>query len=297
MRFVIVTGMSGAGKSTALKMLEDMGYFCVDNLPIPLLGKFAQFVNEGSSGSIQKVALGVDIRSGKGMDGLEKTLEEIGVTGLAYEILFLDANEEVLVKRYKETRRTHPLAGSGRVENGIREERNKLGFLKERADYILDTSQLLTRELKSELDKIFVKNQGFKSLMITILSFGFKYGIPSDSDLVFDVRFLPNPYYIDELKALSGNDAPVSEYVMSHEASLTFLNKLEDMIEFLIPNYILEGKNQLVVSIGCTGGKHRSVTLANGLYERLSKSEEYGVRIEHRDIGKDAIRKKMDETR
>lgn len=297
MRFVIITGMSGAGKSTALKMLEDAGYFCVDNLPIPLLEKFAQFITEGNSGSIQKVALGVDIRSGAAMEGLEKALEEISLTGLEHEILFLDANDDVLVKRYKETRRTHPLAGTGRVENGIREERNKLKFLKLHADYIIDTSQLLTRELKSELDKIFVRNQGFKSLMITVLSFGFKYGIPSDSDLVFDVRFLPNPYYLDELRPLSGNDAPVSDYVMGFEASRVFLDKLEDMINFLIPNYILEGKNQLVVSIGCTGGKHRSVTLANSLYQRLQKSEEYGVRIEHRDIGKDAIRKKMDETR
>ncbi|MCI6429885.1 MAG: RNase adapter RapZ [Oliverpabstia sp.] len=297
MRFVIVTGMSGAGKSTALKMLEDAGYFCVDNLPIPLLEKFAQFITEGNSGSIQKVALGVDIRSGAAMEGLARALEEISMTGLEYEILFLEADDDVLIKRYKETRRAHPLAGSGRVENGIREEREKLKFLKAHADYILDTSQLLTRELKSELDKIFVKNQGFKSLMITVLSFGFKYGIPSDSDLVFDVRFLPNPYYIDELRPLSGNDAPVSEYVMGFDASQIFLDKLEDMIGFLIPNYILEGKNQLVVSIGCTGGKHRSVTLANGLYQRLQKSEEYGVRIEHRDIGKDAIRKRMDETR
>lgn len=297
MRFVIVTGMSGAGKSTALKMLEDAGYFCVDNLPIPLLEKFAQFITEGNSGSIQKVALGVDIRSGAAMEGLARALEEISMTGLEYEILFLEADDDVLIKRYKETRRAHPLAGSGRVENGIREEREKLKFLKAHADYILDTSQLLTRELKSELDKIFVKNQGFKSLMITVLSFGFKYGIPSDSDLVFDVRFLPNPYYIDELRPLSGNDAPVSEYVMGFDASQIFLDKLEDIIGFLIPNYILEGKNQLVVSIGCTGGKHRSVTLANGLYQRLQKSEEYGVRIEHRDIGKDAIRKRMDETR
>ena len=297
MRFVIVTGMSGAGKSTALKMLEDAGYFCVDNLPIPLLEKFAQFITEGNSGSIQKVALGVDIRSGAAMDGLARALEEISMTGLEYEILFLEAEDDVLVKRYKETRRTHPLAGSGRVENGIRQEREKLKYLIAHADYILDTSQLLTRELKSELDKIFVKNQSFKSLMITVLSFGFKYGIPADSDLVFDVRFLPNPYYIDELRPLSGNDAPVSEYVMGFEASQVFLDKLEDMIEFLIPNYILEGKNQLVVSIGCTGGKHRSVTLANALYQRLQKSEEYGVRIEHRYIGKDAIRKRMDEVR
>lgn len=291
MRFVIITGMSGAGKSTALKMLEDAGYFCVDNLPIPLLEKFSQFITEGNSGSIQKVALGVDIRSGAGMEDLARALEEISLTGLGYEILFLDANDDVLVKRYKETRRTHPLAGSGRVENGIHEERKKLAYLKLHADYIIDTSQLLTRELKSELDKIFIKNQRFKNLMITVLSFGFKYGIPSDSDLVFDVRFLPNPYYIDELRPLSGNDKPVSDYVMGFDAARVFLDKLEDMINFLIPNYIEEGKNQLVVSIGCTGGKHRSVTLANGLYQRLQNSESYGIRIEHRDIGKDAIRK------
>ena len=297
MRFVIVTGMSGAGKSTALKILEDAGYFCVDNLPIPLLEKFAQFIVEGNSGSIQKVALGVDVRSGGDMEGVEKALEEIRLTGLEYEILYLDAEDEVLVKRYKETRRTHPLSGSGRVENGIREERRRLKYLKEHADYILDSSQLLTRELKAELDKIFVKNMGFKNLMITVLSFGFKYGIPSDSDLVFDVRFLPNPYYIDELRPLSGNDKPVSDYVMNCEASRIFLDKLADMVSFLIPNYIQEGKNQLVVSIGCTGGKHRSVTLANALYQRLEQSEEYGVRIEHRDIGTDAIRKKMNEVR
>ena len=294
MRFVIVTGMSGAGKSTALKMLEDAGYFCVDNLPIPLLEKFSQFISQGNSGSIQKVALGVDIRSGLDMKGMERALEEITMNGLDYEILFLDANDDVLVKRYKETRRSHPLSRSGRVETGIRQERDKLVCLKKHANYISDTSQLLTRELKGELDKIFVKNQNFKNLMITILSFGFKYGIPSDSDLVFDVRFLPNPYYIDSMRPLSGNDAPVRDYVMGFEAAQVFLDKLEDLVLFLIPNYILEGKNQLVVSIGCTGGKHRSVTLANALYQRLEKSEEYGIRIEHRDIGKDAIRKKMD---
>ncbi len=297
MRFVMVTGMSGAGKSTALKMLEDMGYFCVDNLPIPLLEKFAQFITEGNSGSIQKVALGVDIRNGSAIIGLEKVLEEILLTGLEYEILFLDASDEVLIKRYKETRRAHPLAATGRVESGICKERQMLEFLRTHADYIMDTSQLLTRELKVELENIFVRNAEFKSLMVTVLSFGFKYGIPADSDLVFDVRFLPNPYYIDELRPLSGNDALVRDYVMGFDSSKLFLDKLEDMIRFLIPNYILEGKNQLVVSVGCTGGKHRSVTLANALYQRLDKSDEYGLRIEHRDIGKDAIRKKIDETR
>ena len=293
MRFVIVTGMSGAGKSTALKMLEDMGYFCVDNLPIPLLDKFSQLVTAGDSDSVQNIALGVDIRSGKDFSKISLMLEQVQKWGIKYEILFLDAEEEVLVKRYKETRRTHPLSGAGRVENGIREEREKLNFLKASADYIIDTSQLLTRELKSELEKIFVKNQKFNNLVITILSFGFKYGIPSDSDLVFDVRFLPNPYYFEDLRPLSGNDAPVNDYVMGFDTAKEFLEKLNDMVRFLIPNYISEGKTQLVISIGCTGGKHRSVTLANQLYLKLSDSAEYGIRIEHRDIGKDAIRKRL----
>ena len=211
--------------------------------------------------------------------------------GIEYRILFLDASDDVLVKRYKETRRTHPLAGLGRVDEGIRKERKALEFLKKDADYILDTSQLLTRELKAELDKIFVQDQKFKNLMITVLSFGFKYGIPADSDLVFDVRFLPNPYYVEGMRPLSGNDAPVRDYVMGFETAQVFAEKLEDMIRFLIPNYISEGKHQLIISIGCTGGKHRSVTLANELYRRLSNAKDYGIRIEHRDLEKDAIRK------
>ncbi len=293
MRFVIVTGMSGAGKSTALKMLEDAGYFCVDNLPIPLMEKFAQFAVESVPQGIQKVALGVDIRSGKVLDQLEAVLEHMAVNRMEYEILFLDADDEVLIKRYKETRRSHPLAGNARVDKGIRAEREKLAFLKKHADYILDTSHLLTRELKAELDKIFVKDQKFKNLMITVLSFGFKYGIPEDADLVFDVRFLPNPYYVENLRPLTGNDILVRDYVMGYDAAIQFLDKLTDMITFLIPNYVIEGKNQLVIGVGCTGGKHRSVTLANELYCRLGTKEEYGVRIEHRDIGKDAVTKRM----
>lgn len=192
-----------------------------------------------------------------------------------------------LVRRYKETRRSHPLAGAGRVDDGIQKERERLQFLKEYADYILDTSKLLTRELKAELEKIFVENRTFKNLMVTVLSFGFKYGIPQDADLVFDVRFLPNPYYLENLRPLSGNDRPVSDYVMGFEAAHVFSDKLEDMIRFLIPNYILEGKTQLVIAVGCTGGKHRSVTLANELYRRLGENDTYGIRIEHRDIEKD----------
>ena len=285
MRFVIITGMSGAGKSTALKMLEDMGYFCVDNLPIALLGKFAELAG-APGGEINKVALGVDIRSGQALGELETELEKLAIKGLSYEILFLDASDSVLVKRYKETRRSHPLAKGGRVDKGIQEEREKLAFLKKHADYILDTSQLLTRELNQELDKIFMQNQEFKNLMITVLSFGFKYGIPQDCDLVFDVRFLPNPFYVDDLKQKTGNDKEVQDYVMGFEVSHVFLNKRTDMLEFLIPNYVLEGKNQLVIGVGCTGGKHRSVTLANRLYEALNGQKEYGVRLEHRDIRK-----------
>ena len=291
MRFVIVTGMSGAGKSTALNRLEDMGYFCVDNLPISLISKFAEMAYTPGS-EIQRVALGVDVRSGEALGKLEDVLESMAAASQKYEILFLDAEDSVLVKRYKETRRNHPLAGGERVDKGIEEERKRLAFLKERADYIIDTSQLLTRELKAELDKIFIQNQDYKNLFITILSFGFKYGIPVDSDLVFDVRFLPNPYYVEGLRAKTGNDKEIQDYVMQFQEANVFLDKLEDMLEFLIPNYITEGKNQLVISIGCTGGKHRSVTLANELYKRLSGKKGYGLKIEHRDIGKDALRGK-----
>ena len=292
MRFVIVTGMSGAGKSTALKMLEDAEYFCVDNLPIPLVEKFAQLTADGTSGEIQKVAVGIDIRSGQALPDLQNVLEWMSINGICYEILFLDASDDVLVKRYKETRRSHPLAGSERVDKGIAKERERLAFLKERASYIIDTSQLLTRELKAEIEKIFVQNQDYKNLFVTILSFGFKYGIPADSDLVFDVRFLPNPYYVEGLRAKTGNDKEIQDYVLQFKEAHEFLDKLEDMINFLIPNYIAEGKNQLVISIGCTGGKHRSVTLANELYKRMADKKEYGLKIEHRDIGKDALRGK-----
>ena len=285
MKFVIVTGMSGAGKSTALKMLEDMGYFCVDNLPIALLPKFAELAHAPGS-DISQVAVGVDIRNGRSLDEMASVLENLKASGVAYQILYLEASDEVLVKRYKETRRAHPLAKQGRVEDGIRLEREKLLYLKENATYILDTSQLLTRELKKALEQILVEEKNFKNLMITVLSFGFKYGIPNGCDLVFDVRFLPNPYYVDGLKYKTGNDEEVQDFVMDYEISHIFLDKLVDMLNFLIPNYILEGKNQLVIGIGCTGGKHRSVTLANKLFEALSDRSEYGVRLEHRDVSR-----------
>ena len=291
MRFVIVTGMSGAGKSTAMKMMEDIGFFCIDNLPIQLVDKLVEFYEKFES-NIDKVAIGIDIRDKEGLEHIESTLTSLTEKKVLYDILFLDAENEVLIKRYKETRRNHPLAGRERIENGIVQEREKLEFLKKKATYIIDTSQLLTRELKLELEKIFVENQDYKNLFVTILSFGFKYGIPSDSDIVMDVRFLPNPYYVDGLRAKTGNDKEIQDYVMQFEDAQVFLDKLEDLVKFLIPHYIEEGKNQLVISIGCTGGKHRSVTLANELYKRLQSEKDYGLKIEHRDIAKDALRGK-----
>jgi UPF0042 nucleotide-binding protein len=291
LELVFVTGMSGAGKSTALKMLEDMGYFCVDNLPASLIGKMIELTVDGEEGRIHKVAMGVDIRSGS-LTEVRDVLQDLREKGIRYKILFLDADDSTLIKRYKETRRSHPLAKGGRVESGIAKEREQLEELKKSADYILDTSQLLTRELRTELEKIFVEDENFKSLMVTILSFGFKYGIPADSDLVFDVRFLPNPYYVPELKHLTGKDREVQDFVMKYDVSKQFIEKLVDLVQFLIPNYIEEGKTQLVIAVGCTGGKHRSVTLAEELYHRLGSSGEYGLRIEHRDIDKDAARRK-----
>ena len=208
-----------------------------------------------------------------------------------YKILFLDSSDEVLVKRYKETRRTHPLAKDERVDRAISEERRQMEFLRRRADYIIDTSQMLTRELKQELEKIFNQNGQYGNLFVTVLSFGFKYGIPADADLVFDVRFLPNPYYIEELKPLTGNDKPIQDYVMGFEAAGVFLSKVTDLLEFLLPRYVEEGKNSLVIAVGCTGGKHRSVTLANAIASKLKESS-YGCKVEHRDIEKDAKRKK-----
>lgn len=292
MKLVIVTGMSGAGKTVALKMMEDMGYYCVDNLPISLIEKFAELALGSNQGLSNQVALGIDIRSGQELPLLDKILERWRTDGIPFEILFLDASDEVLLKRYKETRRNHPLAGAGRIDEGIKKERECLAFLKKQANVILDTSMLLTKELRQELEKIYMEDGTYDNLFVTVMSFGFKYGIPADADLVFDVRFLPNPYYYENLRKLTGNDKEIQDFVMGYDMAHIFLDKLEDMIRFLVPNYVLEGKNQLVVAIGCTGGKHRSVTLANKLYERLQKQADYGVRLEHRDIGKDAARGK-----
>ncbi len=283
MRFVVVTGMSGGGKSTALKMLEDAGFYCVDNLPVSLIDKFVELIVT-PNGEISKVALGLDVRAGQPFEDAAEVLMALRERGYKLEILFMEADDHVLIKRYKETRRVHPLAMEGRVEDGVGKERKILEDIRRHADYVIDTTHLLTRELKEELDRIFVQNKEYNSLMITVMSFGFKHGIPADADLVFDVRFLPNPFYIEELKLKTGNDKEVQEFCMSFQEAEDFMQKLEDMIQFLVPYYIKEGKYRLVIAIGCTGGKHRSVTLANELYSRMKDKGDYGMKLYHRDV-------------
>ena len=287
MQFVIVTGMSGAGKSTTLKFLEDAGYFCVDNLPPALIGKFADVCFSPDSG-LKKIALGVDVRSGMHFEILFSELAQLKNQGVTMDIIFLESGNDILIQRFKETRRKHPLVEDGRIEDAILEERILLEPVKSQAKIIIDTSNLLTRELRIELHKALNDEQSYKNLIITVLSFGFKHGIPSDSDLVFDVRFIPNPYYKSELRGFTGKDKVVQDYVMQWDVSTKFIEKLDDMLAFLIPNYIKEGKNQLVVSIGCTGGKHRSVTLTDVLARKL-ESYNYSVHCHHRDIDKDAL--------
>ena len=285
MRFVVVTGMSGGGKATAIKILEDGGYYCVDNLPVRLIDKFMELVFMPGS-NIDKVVLGLDVRADRPFIYVEEVLSALRERGYDYEILFMDASDDTLIKRYKETRRAHPCEPQGRVEDGIRKEREILRQIKSKADYVFDTSSLLVRELREELIRVFVDDEKYNSLIVSVMSFGFKNGIPHDADLVFDVRFLPNPFYIDELKNLTGNDKPVSDYVLSFPQTTEFRKMLSSMIRFLIPYYVDEGKNQLMIAIGCTGGQHRSVTIANCLYEDLKDHGDYALKIYHRDSKK-----------
>lgn len=285
MKLIVVTGMSGGGKSTAMKMLEDMGFYCVDNLPALLIPKFAELlVMPGSE--LQKAAMGLDVRSAQDFAKVEQILDQLRNNGYKLEILFMDADDKTLLKRYKETRRVHPVSDkeNPRIENGIFKERGILSSIKTKADYVIDTSKVLTRDLQAELERIFLENGEYNNLMVNIVSFGFKHGIPADADLVFDVRFLPNPFYIDELKHITGNEKSVQEFVLSFQEAGEFLKKLKDMLEFLIPAYVKEGKHQLVIGIGCTGGQHRSVTLANTLYKEMKSNGKYGVSLSHRDI-------------
>lgn len=290
MRCIIVTGMSGAGKSTALNYFEDDGFFCADNMPVRMVEQCVELA-ETDQAHIDRIAIGIAARIGYAPDELDKTLERLRARGWDCGILYLDADNTTLIRRYKETRRTHPLAPGGHIEEGIREERKQLAYLKDQADYIIDTSRLLTRELRTQLKRIFMEAYRFNNLNVTILSFGFKFGIPADADLVFDVRFLPNPYYVDELRNLTGQDAPVRDFVLQNETAAAFLEKVTDLIRFLMPHYVDEGKHQLVVAVGCTGGRHRSVALTEAIYEALTEPGTSGIRAEHRDMQQDNKRK------
>jgi len=285
MKFLVITGMSGAGKSSAMRALEDIGYYCVDNMPPALLPKFAEVCCH-STDKIERVALVIDLRGGDMFNELFDSLNELKEKGTDYEILFLDSKDETLVKRYKETRRSHPLAPLESVTIGIRKERELLSEVRSRAKYIIDTSSLKSGELRDEIHNICLGGKEYRGIVVNVISFGFKYGIPLDVDLVFDVRFLPNPFYVPELKHKTGMNKEVRDYVNSYSQTIEFENKLEDMIEFLIPHYVEEGKNQLIIAIGCTGGKHRSVTIAESLGKFL-QDKNYRTIIQHRDYLKD----------
>ncbi|SHJ48842.1 RNase adapter RapZ [Parasporobacterium paucivorans] len=277
---VIVTGMSGAGKTTALRAFEDEGYNCIDNLPVALIEKLTEIA------SFSKLALCIDIRSGDALDELEEMLDILKRREYSYKILFLDADDEILINRFKETRRAHPLGEEMRVGEVIALERKKMDFLRKKADYIVDTSRIKAKDLRSKIEEIFVQHKEFDNMFITILTFGYKHGIPQDADYVFDVRFLPNPFYIPELKPRSGLEKEVRGYVFSFEESQIFCDKVEEMIRYLVPMFIREDKNQLVIAIGCTGGRHRSVAMAEEIFDRLDDNREYGINIIHRDISR-----------
>jgi UPF0042 nucleotide-binding protein len=283
-KLVIVTGLSGAGKTQAMRCLEDLGFFCVDNLPPALIPKFSELCAQAAS-KINKIALAVDIRGGEFFDTLFEVLSEIDMQGIQYEILFLEASDETLVRRYKESRRRHPLSSHGESLEVIREERNRLQDLRGRANKIIDTSNMAVQQLKEEIAAIYADNTNTSRLHITVISFGYKYGIPLDSDLVFDVRFLPNPHYDPTLRPLSGNDRVIRDYVFGSPLTGDFMEKFQDFIEFLIPQYVKEGKTTLMIAIGCTGGMHRSVVMANRLGEIL-ETRDLPVTVRHRDIKK-----------
>ena len=283
MEFLIITGLSGAGKSLAIHTLEDMGFFCVDNLPPTLIPKFAEIIQE-SQGRIRRVALVIDVRGGEFFDALGTALADLEASGIRFQIVFLDASDEILVRRFEETRRKHPLGGS--ILDGIRTERRRLQPLKEQAHKIIDTSTLTARELKEELADTFVRTDGRRTLAVTVTTFGYKYGIPLDADLVFDVRFLPNPYYVEALRPLPGNSPEIREFVLRSRQTMEFRQRLLDMLAYLLPQFTTEGKSHLTVAIGCTGGKHRSVVIGDDLAEFL-RGVGYAVRLKHRDVRKE----------
>jgi len=284
MNFKIVTGLSGAGKSQAIKAFEDKGYYCVDNLPPQLFEKFAELF-ESSIDGINNIAMGIDIRGGEFFENIFMGLENLKIGGHDVKIIYLEADDATLVKRFKETRRSHPMAQDRGILEGIEKEKEKMKFIRKKADYIINTSNLNISEFKQQLNIILEEDNDSKSLRIYIKSFGFKNGIPLDADMVFDTRFLPNPYYVRELKKFTGNDIVIREYVMSFEESREYYHKIKDIIKFMVPLCDKEGRNQLIIAIGCTGGHHRSVTFANELSRELS-SEGFNVKLHHREIDK-----------
>lgn len=282
MELVIITGMSGAGRSQAMKVLEDYGYYCVDNLPPVLIHQFVMLCDQNTE-DIRKLALVTDIRGGIFFEDLEKELEALKREGYDYKVIFLDASDSVLIKRFKEARRSHPMNPGGSIEEGISQERKRLSKLRGAAGTIIDTSGYNLSQFKSEMSKIFREKTSTSDMSISIMSFGFKKGIPLDADFVFDARFLPNPFYVEELRAQTGNDVDVQQYVMSFEESHAFFNQILGMVETVLPLCEKEGRAQLILAIGCTGGQHRSVTLANRLYEALN-GKHYTVGITHREL-------------
>lgn len=283
MELVIVSGLSGAGKSKAVSYLEDIGFYCVDNLPAALIPKLSELFLAGT-GKYEQVAIVVDIRGGQTFDGLFAALEELDAVNCAYKILFVEASTDVIIKRYKETRRSHPLAVSGRtLDEAVETERKVLDPVRDRAEYIIDTSALSTAKLRGEILRLFSKDDSSRSMSVSVTSFGFKYGIPIEADLVFDVRFLPNPYYLAELRPLTGRDEKVRSFLFGYQQTHDFMNKLKDLISFLLPNYVEEGKTALVIAVGCTGGKHRSVAIAHALAEFIHQKGFDAAEI-HRDM-------------
>ena len=285
LQFVIITGLSGAGKSNAMKVFEDLGFFCVDNLPPQLLPKFAELCLQ-SEGRVRRSALAIDVRGGEFFDDFFSALAHLEEMGFDYEILFLDAADDVLVRRFEETRRKHPLGQAGGVLEGITAERERLQAVKERADRIIDTSTLSVRELRNEIVESIVRGGQAETLVVSVVSFGYKYGIPLDADLVFDVRFLPNPHYDENLRPLAGHSQEIRRFVLGAPQTREFMEHLTRLMDYLLPQYIEEGKSHLTAALGCTGGKHRSVVLADELSAHLHEKG-YRVSVRHRDIGKE----------
>lgn len=282
MEAMIVTGLSGAGKSQAIHCMEDLGYYCIDNMPPALIQDFVNLAAQ-SQMKIDKAAFVVDIRSGEFFEDFRNTLNELKKAGTEFKIMFLEASDEVLIRRYKETRRSHPLSPAGAIADGIRMERQRLDGIRGAADYILDTSNMKTAKLSEEIKKLLLTGDGSDDFTMTVLSFGYKHGMPLDADWVFDMRFIPNPYYLTSMKNLTGNSKKVQDYVLKFEESQRFITTIKNLVDYLIPMYKREGKSHLVLAFGCTGGQHRSVTMANE-FTRIFTEEEKRVVLIHRDL-------------